>query len=225
MTSTSWFLSSSTNPWACKLGAAAAISSTDPGTVTVPVLICDDSSAAGYSETSALWQAYPSAGYSSECRRHAPLPTGSTPTGTDFAVWTFTNFNDGWYQIEATWPVVADQTSAAQYTVVYKTASGGSTTASFAGANQRIAPSGDTYNSAAWAILNTIPLYFSQGGTVTIKLNGETVTGASTAGYVAADAVRLVPTANTVTVTSCDKSVTSGTVTANVTVAINPKIP
>jgi hypothetical protein len=206
------------------LGAAATLTSTDPGTVTTPVLICDDSSSAGYSETSSLWQAYPGGGYSSECRRHAPLPTGATPTGTDFAVWTFTNFNEGWYQIEATWPAVANQTSAAQYTVVYQAASGGSTTTPFAAANQRIAPSGDTYNSAAWTILNTLPIYFSQG-TITVKLNGETVTGVLTAGYVAADAVRLVPTANTVTVTSCNKSVTSGTITANATVAINPKIP
>jgi prepilin-type N-terminal cleavage/methylation domain-containing protein len=204
-----WYLAPSADTWARKLGASASLTAVDPGPKPPPPVLIDDDGDPGYTQTSANWELQtglpPDQAFQNDRSRHAPLPEGSTPSGTDNAVWTFTNIVPGWYQVEATWLESPDQTDAAHYSVY-----DGGALLSETSFSQRIAPVGPLYGSRPWQIVTT---QYVRSGTAQVKLSGE-----STAGYVVADGLQLVPIENNVQVLSLQKSLGSEEVTVHVSV-------
>ncbi len=206
--------SASVGQWARKLGAAAALvapTSGIPGPLPTPPSWLVDDGDSGFSNVGGTWsrEENPLAYEGAEYRHPEPPANSPTTPATDHAAWQFTNVIPGWYYIEATWAASPDQAPDAQY-VFYD----GTNVVGQASANQQPAPSGPTYNGQTWQCLAT-QYFFSSSACV--QLNGQAT------GYVVADAVRLVPVANDVEITSFQRWLNLDKLTVQVTV--NPAVP
>jgi hypothetical protein len=192
----------STDPWARKLGAAAAVTANPPAApVPPPVLIVDDGDPA-YVETGGGWTTLTDAGaFQGEYRWH-PSQTGPPDT----AAWQFSGVPPGWYQVEATWLPAADRSIMATYSI----AAGSASLGTFA-VNQRQPPAGPVINATAWQILLTA--WISDP-------NAQVQLSAQSDGSVAADCVQLVPLLNDVQVLSLVRSLNGEDVTAQVQVQV-----
>jgi prepilin-type N-terminal cleavage/methylation domain-containing protein len=205
-----WYLAPSVDPWARKLGAGASLTNQDPGPKPAPPVLVGDDGDEGYTQTAAAWVVKAdtkSRAFQLDSRRHPPIPVGTTPSEADHATWTFTGVTPGWYQIQATWAEATDQTDDARYTLY-----DGETLLGDASANQRLAPAGVLYEGRPWQILAT---KYVCSSAVRVQLGGQ-----STAGYVVADGVRLVPVENNVQVLSLEKSLTSEEATVCVSIEL-----
>jgi type II secretory pathway pseudopilin PulG len=209
-----WYMVPSSNTWARKLGAGATVTKTSPGDKpTSPLLLIDDGNT-GYTEASEGWSVHESdtGAFQNDRSRHPSVAEGTPRVSTHTVSWTFTNIPNGWYQVQATWPVYSDQATDAPYAVY-----DGSTLLGEVPVEQNAAPSvgGPEYDGRPWRILMTKCI---RSGTVRVELNGQSSTG-----YTVADGVRLVPIENNVQVISLDRSLTSEEVTAHVSVEV--KVP
>lgn len=119
-------------------------------------------------------------GWSSESGgHHSSQLVASSGTGTNTATWKATGLAAGDYVVQATWNNRSGLAHAATYRVT-----DGTSTLTTVSVDQTTAPSGPTYESAAFQTLGVVHV---TSGTLSILLS-DNATGA-----VAADAVRIVP--------------------------------
>jgi hypothetical protein len=191
----------SSDPWARKLGAAAAVTTIPPTPrAGLPVLLIDDGDPA-YVETGA-WTTQTDPGAFQGHYGWHPSQTGPPDT----ASWQFSVVPPGWYQIEATWLPAPDRSATAMYSI-----SDGSLALGIFPVNQRQSPSGPVLCGSAWQILLTA---WISDPNVQVQLS------AQSNGSVAADAVQLAPLQNDVQVLSLDRSLDGEDVTAQVQVGV-----
>ncbi len=195
-----WYLTASQDRWARKLGAAASLTATDPGSMPTPPLLVADDGDIEYTDTGWTEEADPSA-FEADCRRAAPAE-GQTAT------WTFSDVPAGWYQVQATWTESPDQVTDARYSIYDGDDLLGEPTV-----DQQTAPVGEEYEGSVWQTLDT--KYFrAEAGSAQVQLHGQA------AGEVVADGVRLVLLENDVQILSLDRSLGSEEVTAHVSVNV-----
>jgi len=199
---TTRYLVPAANTWAQKLGAAAALQSTDPGLKPAPPVLEIVNGDLGYSETGSGWQDNP-AGLQGYSRIH---PAGN---GSNSAQWTFTRMQPGWYTVLATWPSAINQANNAAYSIY-----DGTSTPTLRGSivvDQTAPPNGVISQGQPWQSLGTFPI---RSTTLNVILSD------IPSGQVCADAIWLVPVRNTVTVNSFTRSLTDPTVSATVSVTV-----
>lgn len=193
-----WYLAASQDRWARKLGAAAALAATDPGSMPTPPLLVADDGDVDYADTGWTEEVDPSA-FKTDLHR-------ATPAEGQTATWTFFDVPAGWYQVQATWTESPTQVTDALYTIYDGDDLLGESTV-----DQQTAPVGEKYKSSTWQILVTE--YF-RAGSAQVQLHGQA------AGEVVADGVRLVLLENDVQILSLDRSLGSEEVTAHVSVNV-----
>jgi hypothetical protein len=183
-----YYLVPSTNVWAGKLGAPAAIETADPGAVPTPVTLIDNGDP-GYYEldygaidwaTEARWAAYDGAQ-----RRQDGSGIG------DAAIWEFANLQPGWYEVLISYAAAAGQATNAPFSVYDGAVCDGTVLV-----NQTLAPSGAVFQGVPWESLG---LYSISGDTLRVGVVD------SANGDIVADAVRIVPVRNDVQVQSFGK--------------------
>ncbi len=198
---TTYFLVPSTDSWARKLGCAALFRTQDPGPPPPPPLLLLDNGDTAYSEVGADWgtEAQPQA-YRGDHRWH------TLGTGTNTASWQFTGLDPGWYDVRATWLESGTGASNAPFTVYDGTTNRGTFRV-----NQQLAPSGAVYDGRPWQSLGVVSI---AGSSCKVTLTDDAD------GRVIADAVRLVPLRNVVSVLALDRTLTGEVVTASVSVTV-----
>jgi len=198
---TTYYLIPSSAAWARKLGAAASVTTIDPGPPAASPVLTIDNGQSGYKETGTGWSTQTNPGaFGGTYRLHA------AGTGSNTATWTFKGLSPGWYKVEATWLSSATRATNAPYTL-----SDGSTVLGTLPVNQQLAPAGDVFSGSSWSILGTVPV---ASGTLRVKLTDQAN------GQVAADGVHIVPVQNAVQVLSLAESLTSENLTAQVSVTV-----
>jgi prepilin-type N-terminal cleavage/methylation domain-containing protein len=224
-----YYLVPSTNLWARKLGAAAALVDRDPGPPPTPVILDIDNGDIGYSETGSGWSTENASGaYNGDYRIHdSSLPASedskgkgkgkgkglnkqgaAAPPGT--AVWQFSNLTPGWYNVTATWPDAAANAPDAPYTIFDGSDSLGTYLVA-----QNVPPTGQFFGGRPW---QSVAIAFFRNGAARVDL------GSDAGGAVAADGVRLVPLINDVRIISLNENLTGDEATAVVSVAA-PNMP
>jgi hypothetical protein len=199
------YLVASTDAWARKLGAAAALVNNDPGPPPAEPVLNVDNGDQAYTDTGSWTKAKGKVGYQGDSERHEPIPSGVPATSEpDRAVWTFADIPAGWYFVEATWIEAADQADNARYRFY-----DGDTLVGDATANQRVVPAGPTYEGRPWQVLATA--HFKEGN-IRVELESQA------SGYVVADGVRLAPAGNVVRVLACQRSLNTDEVTVQASV-------
>jgi prepilin-type N-terminal cleavage/methylation domain-containing protein len=210
-----WYLIPSADPWARKLGTMATLSRQTPTAPSVASIDDDEDLANNdYAETGSGWteEANPQA-FQGDRRRHAPATGTMPPPEIDYAVWTFTIANPGYYQVLATWSQATDQTQATN--ACYEVYGGGSLMNSVV-VSQDVLPDGPVYLGHPWRLVAT---QYLQAGTLQVKLRGGvTIGNEATDGHVVADGVRIVPVENRLQILSLEKSFDSERATARVRV-------
>lgn len=200
-----YYLTPSENEWARKLGAGAAISTTAPGPTPSSNVTLIDNTDVGYSEVDAGtvdWHTVTRAtAYQGEFRRQNGW------TGSDQAFWDFTDLRPGWYQVFATWGPTTNQATNSPFTIY-----DGAVARATVTVNQTLTPSGITFNGSPWESLG---VYLSSAGLLRVQLTD------NANGFIAADAVRIVPITNDLVVQSVQKSLNDEVVTATVSVIVN----
>lgn len=216
------YITPSTDSWARKLGAGAAVATADPGAASAAAVLIFDDGDSGFSTLGSGWNrlsgsnVYPpgilglkkkggtsttaASAFGGDCYYH------SSGNGSKTATWEFTGLTPGWYEVRITWLQGSGLATDAPFTV-YE----GSDNLGSRDINQMIAPSGAVYGGRPWESLGTFSI---QGATLTVKLTNDAN------GKVIADAVRLVPVQNDLQVLSIDKSLTGDAVTAHVSVNV-----
>jgi prepilin-type N-terminal cleavage/methylation domain-containing protein len=215
-----YYLVPSTNLWARKLGASAALMDRDPGPPPSPVVLDIDDGDNGYSESGSGWSSTKvSNSYKGEYRQHnSSLPVDSTnmgkgkgldkqglaaaPLGT--AVWQFSNLPPGWYNAMATWPDAPTNAPDAPYAIF----DGSESLGTFL-VGQNVPPSGLLFGGRPW---QSVAIAYFRNGAVRVELSS------NAGGSVAADGVRLVPLINDVRIVSLNENMTSDEATAVVSV-------
>ncbi len=200
-----YYLTPRENKWARKLGAGAGISPSAPGPPATASVTLIDNTDAGYTEVdtgTVDWHTVVRAtAYDGEFRRQNGW------TGADQAFWNFTNLRPGWYQVFATWGPAANQATNAPFTVY-----DGGTAVATVTVNQRQAPSGPAFDGSPWESLG---VYLIGGGSLRVRLTDDAN------GFIAADAIRIVPITNDLVLQTVQKSLTQETITATVSVVVN----
>lgn len=201
----SWYLVPATDPWARKLGAAAALTFVDPGPPPTPDSLVVDDGASGYVESDGNWTVESdAAAWEADYRRHEP-----TIDANQTATWTMSGMTPAWYDIRLTWMAAANLASNATFTIY-----DGETLVGTYTLDQRAAPSGATFQNRAW---QTLAMVVIQSGTAKVQLSTEAD------GPVVADAVRMVPVQNVLSVQSYEHALSSEEVTARV--FVNVQVP
>jgi len=196
-----YYVVPSSDAWARKLGAAASVTTVDPGPPTpIPVMTIDNGDP-GYSESGTGWR-----GQTQRRAFRGSLRWHPAGRGRSTASWTFTGLSAGSYNVEATWVPAINRAANAPYTL-----SDGTTGLGMFPVNQKVPPAGDLFGGSAWSSLGTFPV---ASGTLRVQLSD------NANGRVIADGVRVIPVQNTVQVLSLDQSLTSETVTAHVSVTV-----
>jgi hypothetical protein len=202
------YLIPSTDTWARKLGAAAAVVWQDPGAPATPPAREIDDADAGFSAPPANWTVVPTVPGLHGSYRVSPGGAGPSDPATA-ACWSFAGVNPAWYVVRATWLEGTDRATNARYTIY----DGATSLGDFA-MNQKAAPAGTAYDERPWENLATLYIH---NNTVQVKL------GSDGNGVVVADGVRLVPLLNDVQVSSLDRSAAGDEATVHV--SINPPLP
>ena len=187
--------------WARKLGAAASLTTVDPGPPAPPPVVTIDNRDRGYSESGTGWR-----GQTQRQAFQGSLRWHAAGTGSNTAHWTFAGLSPGGYKVEATWVPAGNRAGNAPYTV-----SDGTTDLATLRVNQRVAPAGDLFAGSSWHSLGTFAV---ATGTLQVRLSDKAN------GRVIADGVRIIPVQNIVQVLSLDRSLTSEDVTAHVAVTV-----
>jgi prepilin-type N-terminal cleavage/methylation domain-containing protein len=200
-----YYLVSSDDSLARKLGTAASLSRTIPA-LSNRVTIADDVDVTtpDYTEvgTWAAGTASASDVNEGDSRMHIMQASHS-----DYAVWTFSNVTPGRYYVMATWKESADQAPDALYEIWDGDADASPVQVL---ANQASAPAGDTYKDRPWKTLKS--RYFGSG-TIKVRLY------ANATKSVMADAVRIVPVPQILTL---EKSFNTEEVTVRVKIPLTP---
>ncbi|MFC1596598.1 hypothetical protein ACFL5Q_01445 [Planctomycetota bacterium] len=196
---TTHYLAPSTDEWARKLGVAASIELEDPGPLPEPPVTLIDDGDPDYSELGVNWQSSSTYGFNSDLRWN----TGGD--GSRTAVWEFAGIPAGNYEVLVTWAEYYALASNTPYTVYDGAIDEGTFRI-----NQKVAPSGATFQGVPWESLGVFSIVDDP---LWVELND------AANGWVCADAVRIVAVRNTVEVLSLEKSLGSEEVTARVSVA------
>lgn len=199
---TTYYFAPSTDGWVQKLGASAALVTSDPGPAPRPPVTVVDNADPAYAETGSGWtsQSDPSA-YQGSYRSHA------TGAGADTASWTFSGLLPGWYDVQVSWVAGSQNATNAPYTILDGTNPVGSFTA-----NQTT--TSGTPGQIAW---NDLGDYLITGDVLVVQLSD------AGNGFVVADAVTITPVRNTVQVNSLQRSLTADQLSVQVTVT--PQVP
>lgn len=200
-----YYLTPVENEWARKLGAGAGISPQAPGPPAAGSVTLIDDADADYTEVDAGsvdWHTVARAtAYQGEFRRQDGW------IGSDQAFWNFANLRPGWYQVLATWGPAWDQATNAPFTIY-----DGVTAEVTVTVNQTQTPSGPAFDGSPWESLG---VYLIGGGSLRVRLTD------NANGFIAADAIRIVPVTNHLVLQTVQKSLASETVTATVSVLVN----
>jgi Matrixin/Protein of unknown function (DUF1573) len=132
-----------------------------------------DNGQAGYAETGAGWQGWPT-GYNGSVRYNSAGPNGAT------ASWQQTGLTAGNYQVQATWNAASNHTGSAVYQIY-----DGTTLRQTVTVDQRPNPSGASFGGVLFQTLGTVLV---NSGALRVVLSN------SASGDVVADAVRIVST-------------------------------
>jgi Protein of unknown function (DUF1573)/Metallo-peptidase family M12B Reprolysin-like len=135
-----------------------------------PIIL--DNGQAGYAETGAGWQGWPT-GYNGGVRYNSAGPNGAT------ASWQQTGLTAGNYQVQATWNGSFNHTSSAVYQIY-----DGTTLRQTITVDQRPDPSGASFGGVLFQTLGTVLV---NSGALRVVLSN------SASGDIVADAVRIVP--------------------------------
>ena len=201
---TTYYLTPSSTPWARKLGAAACVTTDVPDPPASPPVTLIDNGDPGYVEEdlgSQDWHTVSrSSAYHGEFRRQNGW------IGSDKAYWQFTGLEPGWYEVLVSYGPHDNQAKNAPFTVF-----DGTVAKDTVRVNQRKAPSGPVFDGSPWESLG---LYSITGDTLQVRLTDDAD------GFIAADAVRIVPVRNELQVLSLQKSLATEEVTVRVTVDV-----
>jgi hypothetical protein len=188
------YLTPSTDEWSAKLGNAASVSFSQPSAEILPPTLVDNSDSGFYVQYPWHWSTQSLAGtYNGTYRRNTLYQNSG------WCRWKFTDLEPGYYEIHVTYPASASHSTVAPYIVFDDFAEVGSVTV-----NQTAAPSGPAYAGVNW---KNIGLYAITSGTLRVRLVSIWDK------YVAADAVRIVPVVNDVTIVSVQESPASDEIT------------
>jgi prepilin-type N-terminal cleavage/methylation domain-containing protein len=236
-----WYLTPSSDAWMRKLGASAQLTAGTATTTALtsmqpPVVFLNDSDPSGtyvnddtngagtFTYIGAGWLTGGSFGYKSNYHYHEAPTDSNDPALTDTARWTLTIPADGWYSIQATWPLGTGRTLTAASFQVSATGHG-----SISVPVVQNTPGNGIADTVAvgvtwWPLTTPKLLHLAQGDTVVVTLNVPLATVPNT--FVIADAVRIVQ--NEVSVVSVERAVDgqnhnsqNAAVTANVSVNVN----
>jgi type II secretory pathway pseudopilin PulG len=210
-----WYFIPAADQWARKLGAAAALSRNPPVQPPAPIHAIDDDTDEGnedYVEESGSEWTTGETGYRDDARLHPP----SNPPPA--AAWNFRGLRPGRYNVWATWPEQVGQPDAnnAQYKV-YTVLEGVETQHGVeTPVNQHSPPpSGVEQDGRLWMLLTPEPCNV-RGEEMGIRVRLSALTAAN---YLVADAVRVEPVDNKISVLSIDRCMSStGGTTAEVRV-------
>lgn len=190
------------NEWAAKLGATAEFSSSPPPTNTTPVELVDDRDAGFKTINKGSYDWY-RLNYSPAFRGQFWLNYHDAVG--DRCIWRLTDLEPCKYEVLITYPALGFQASDARFIVF-----DGPTNLGAVKVNQRQIPSGPVYQGVRWESLGEFVI---NSGTLRVILRDKAN------GYVAADAVRIVPIKNSVNINAVfeDQEKQSMTVQATVT--------
>ena len=193
------YLVPSSDAWARKLGAAAAIDSVDPGPAPPqPVTLIDDGDP-GYSEVGPDWHGHARPAYQDDHRCN--WDEGDLA----IARWEFSELTPREYEVFVTWLKQDWQAKDAPYTVY-----DGAVDEGTVDLDQRDDPSGEIFQGVRWERLGNFSI---TSGTLRVELSDR-----DSNGFVNADGVRIVPLGNQVEVITVQKSFDSGAATVRVSV-------
>ena len=201
---TTYYLTPSSQRWARKLGASAAITSSPPPPPSPASTTLIDNADFGYSEEDAGtidWHTVANA-----AARGGDYRRQNGWIGADKAFWDFAGLRPGWYQIWVTWPPVGNHATNSPYSIY----DGGSLVSTVA-VDQTLTPSGPLFAGSPWESLGA---YLISADNLRVELTD------NANNFISADAVRIVPITNSVTVQTVTKSLSSDTVSAVVNVEV-----
>jgi prepilin-type N-terminal cleavage/methylation domain-containing protein len=199
---TTYYLVPATDAWARKLGAPAAIQTTDPGPPPPPPAMMVDDADAGYGESGPDdWHGHVRTAINDYLRCH------DTGSGLNTASWQFTGLAPGSYEILVTWFERVDYATDAPFTVY-----DGATVEGTVLINQQLAPSGAVFCGRPWESLGVFSI---EAATLGVELSDD-----ANNNRVIADAVRIIPIKNVVQILALEKSLTSEDMTVHV--SVNP---
>jgi hypothetical protein len=189
--------------WAAKLGAPAEISAYPPSPRTpVPDLLDDGD--AGYSEIDLGikdWYSGPDVkAYGNDYRKNNGSGIGDT------AVWTFAGVTPCVYEVLVAYPTSASFAVNAPFRVFDDTTARG-----LKRIDQTVPPSGPVYNGVPWRSLGAFSIH---SGILRVTLADDAN------GDVAADAVRIVPVKNDVSILSVSASPEAATLSVTLSVTV-----
>jgi hypothetical protein len=191
------------NAWAAKLGAPAEVSQ-DPPPPQSPVVDLVDDGDTGFAQKNRGWYDWyrmrSSSAYGGDYWLNYPDSKG------DEARWTFEDLTAGRYKVFVTYRKAGYQARNARFHVYDR-----STELGVAIVNQRTPPSGPVYQGYRWDSLGTFVIH---SGVLRVELTDDAD------GYIAADAIRIVPVKNELDVLGVNASPDTGTLNVEVSVAV-----